>query len=108
MEIQGSTALVTGANRGIGAEFVRQLKERGARKVYATARQPASVEADGVEVLALDVTDHAQVERVARQAGDVDLLINNAGIALGPSLIDGPLAQIRQEIEVNVFGPLMM
>ncbi|MCM3659400.1 SDR family oxidoreductase [Georgenia satyanarayanai] len=108
MEIAGSTALVTGANRGIGAEFVRQLKERGARKIYAAARRPESVTIDGVEVLTLDVTDAAQIRVAARIADDVDLLINNAGVSSGQPLLTGDLAAIRHDMEVNLFGPLAM
>jgi NAD(P)-dependent dehydrogenase (short-subunit alcohol dehydrogenase family) len=79
MQIKGSVVFVTGSNRGIGAEFVRQLKERGAAKVYAAARNVDSIEADGVEKVALDVTDAAQVAAAAEIAGDVQLVINNAG-----------------------------
>ncbi len=108
MKITGSTALVTGSNRGLGAEFVRQLLERGARRVYATARRPESVTAAGVDVLTLDVTDPAQVEAAARIASDVDLVINNAGINSGSTLVTGDLAKIRGDMEVNLFGPLVM
>ena len=108
MKITGSTALVTGSNRGLGAEFVRQLLERGASRVYATARRPESVTAAGVDVLALDVTDHTQVQEAARIATDVDLVINNAGINSGSALVTGDLAKIREDMEVNLFGPLVM
>jgi NAD(P)-dependent dehydrogenase (short-subunit alcohol dehydrogenase family) len=79
MRISGSVALVTGANRGMGRHFARQLIERGAVKVYATARNPALVDVPGAETLPLDVTDPASVAAAARAAGDVTLLINNAG-----------------------------
>ncbi|QIG42667.1 SDR family oxidoreductase [Nocardioides anomalus] len=106
MQIQGSVALVTGANRGIGAAFVRLLQERGAAKVYAAARDPRSVRAEGVVPVALDVTDPAQVEAAVVAAGDVSLLVNNAGISTGTSLVTGDEAAIRREMETNFYGPL--
>lgn len=108
MQIAGSVVLVTGANRGIGAEFVNQLRERGAKRIYAAARQPESISADGVEALALDVTDPAQVRAAAHSASDVTLLINNAGYAASQNLIDGDLELIRREFETNVFGPMTL
>lgn len=106
MLIADAVVLVTGANRGIGAEFVRQLKERGAAKVYATARNADSLDIDGVHALALDVTDEDLVRSVAAQAHDVTLLINNAGIASGTDLLGGDLDTIRADLETNLFGPL--
>ena len=108
MKIEGAVVLVTGANRGIGAEFVRLLGERGAAKVYAAARDAGSVQADGVEPLELDVTDPDQVAAAARAAGDVQLLVNNAGISTGTALVTGDEAAIRREMETNFFGPLRM
>jgi len=108
MQIQGSVVLVTGGNRGIGAEFVRQLKQRGAAKIYVAARSIDSVDVDGVEVIALDVTDDAQVQAAAAQAGDVQVLINNAGATFSQTLVDGDLDVIRREFETNFFGPLKL
>ncbi|MFW6773497.1 SDR family oxidoreductase [Nocardioides sp. CPCC 205120] len=108
MELKGAVVLVTGANRGIGAAFVELLKERGATKVYAAARDASSVEAAGVEPIALDVTDAAQVEAAARAAGDVQVLINNAGISTGTALMTGDEAAIRREMDTNFYGPLLM
>ena len=108
MQIKDSVVLVTGANRGIGAEFVRQLKERGAAQIYATARSVDSIDVDGVEVIALDVTDPEQVEAAAALAGDVQLLINNAGVSSGLTALGGDIAGIRREFDVNVFGPLAL
>jgi NAD(P)-dependent dehydrogenase (short-subunit alcohol dehydrogenase family) len=108
MQIHGSVVLVTGGNRGIGAEFVRQLKQRGAAKIYVAARNIDSVKVDGVEVIALDVTDDAQVQAAAEQAGDVQVLINNAGATFNQTLLDGDLDTIRREVETNFFGPLKL
>jgi NAD(P)-dependent dehydrogenase (short-subunit alcohol dehydrogenase family) len=106
MDITGSTALVTGANRGLGRHFAQQLLERGATKVYATARTPGSIDLDGVEVLALDVTDPASVAAAAAAAGDVTLVVNNAGVSTGQDLVAGDLDLIRLELETNFFGTL--
>ena len=106
MVITGSTALVTGANRGIGRHFALQLLERGASKVYATARDPQKVDIPGAEVLQLDITDPASVAAAARVATDVDLLVLNAGVAHGQNVIDGDEALIRDEFDVHVFGNL--
>lgn len=108
MDLSGAVVLVTGANRGIGAAFVRLLQERGAAKVYAAARDVASLQADGVEAVELDVTDAGQVAAAARVARDVQVLINNAGISTGTPLVAGDEASIRREMETNFFGPLRM
>jgi NAD(P)-dependent dehydrogenase (short-subunit alcohol dehydrogenase family) len=106
MELQGSTALITGANRGIGRHFAQALLERGAAKVYATARTPERVDIPGVEVLRLDVTDPASVAAVAEIASDVDVLINNAGVTTGHDLVTGDLDALRLEMETNFWGTL--
>jgi NAD(P)-dependent dehydrogenase (short-subunit alcohol dehydrogenase family) len=106
MDIKGAVVLVTGANRGIGAEFVEQLKQRGAAKIYAAARDAGAIEADGVQPLELDITDAGQVAAAAAAAGDVQILINNAGISTGTSLVTGDETTIRQEMETNFYGPL--
>jgi NAD(P)-dependent dehydrogenase (short-subunit alcohol dehydrogenase family) len=100
--------LVTGANRGIGAEFVGQLKERGAAKIYAAARDAGTVDVRGVEPIELDITNPDQVRAAAKGAGDVQVLINNAGISTGTSLLTGDLASIGREMETNFYGPLLM
>ena len=104
MNINGSTALVTGTNRGIGRHLAAQLVERGA-KVYATARRPELIDLDGVEKLALDITSPASVAEAARIASDVDLLVNNAGIAT-PALLLGDLEGVRTELDTNFWGTL--
>lgn len=106
MQIANSVALVTGANRGIGRHFARQLVQRGAAKVYATARNPELVDLPGVEVLRLDVTDPASVGAAAAAASDVTLLINNAGILTGQNLVTGDPAMIRMEMDTHFFGTL--
>lgn len=105
MDITGSVALVTGASRGIGRHFAGQLLERGAAKVYATARRPERVDLPGAEVLRLDITDPDSVAAAAAAAGDVTLLVNNAGIATGTNLL-GDLEKVRSEMETHYFGTL--
>lgn len=106
MDIRNSVAVVTGANRGLGRHLAAQLLERGAAKVYAGVRNPASVDLPGVVPLQLDVTDPASVARAAELAADATLLVNNAGISTGASLTGGELADIRLEMETHYFGSL--
>jgi NAD(P)-dependent dehydrogenase (short-subunit alcohol dehydrogenase family) len=105
MEINGQTALVTGANRGLGRHLAQQLRDRGAT-VYAAARNPATVDLDGVTPIALDVTDPASVEAAAAAARDVSILVNNAGSSTGSSLLTGDLSDIRLEMDTHYFGTL--
>ncbi|MEU1163734.1 SDR family oxidoreductase [Streptomyces sp. NPDC090075] len=104
MKIEGSVALVTGANRGIGLAFCRALLARGAAKVYAGVRRPEDFAEPGLSALRLDVTDHDQVAAAARTASDATIVINNAGIQAGPGLLEGPLDGARRELEVNYLG----
>ncbi|MFF8918868.1 SDR family oxidoreductase [Streptomyces sp. NPDC015032] len=105
MELKGSVALVTGANRGIGRAFARALLDHGAAKVYAAVRDPASVADPDLVPLCLDVTDPEQVAAAAAAAGDVSIVINNAGTAgSGSALLDGGFDGARQAMEVNYFG----
>ncbi|MGA0611251.1 SDR family oxidoreductase [Caldimonas sp. KR1-144] len=107
MKIQGSIALVTGANRGLGLAFAQALLARGANKVYAAARDPKTITLDGVVPLKLDVTNADDIAAAARAAGDVNLVINNAGIALAPALLDADGEDaLRRQLETNLFGPL--
>ncbi|RZU36218.1 short-subunit dehydrogenase [Streptomyces sp. BK022] len=105
MELNNAVAVVTGANRGLGRHLAAQLVERGA-KVYAAARRPETVDVPGAVPLRLDVTDEASIQEAARVASDATLLINNAGISTGASLIDGETAEVRREMETNYFGLL--
>ena len=101
-----TTALVTGANRGIGRHLAAQLLERGAT-VYAAARRPETLDLPGARPVALDITDPDAVSAAAALAGDVDLLVNNAGIATGAQLL-GDLDGVRAEMDVNFWGTLSM
>lgn len=107
MKIENSVVLVTGANRGIGLAFARELLARGARKVYAGARDPLTVTQGGVEPLQLDVTQPDQIANAAERASDVTLVINNAGIAQpGGFLVADSSAVARRIFETNFFGVL--
>ena len=108
MDINGSTALVTGANRGIGRHFAQQLLDRGAAKVYATARDPRTIDLEGVVPLALDVTRPESVAAAAAAAPDVTLLINNAGVSTGADFLTGDLDRIRLDLDTNFYGTLAM
>jgi NAD(P)-dependent dehydrogenase (short-subunit alcohol dehydrogenase family) len=113
--IDGSVALVTGANRGIGRAITEALLRRGAAKVYATARDPRTLEelreryGPRVVALRLDVTNAEQVAEAAREATDVDVLVNNAGAVEPTELTDAAIVDVaRREMEVNYFGALRM
>jgi NAD(P)-dependent dehydrogenase (short-subunit alcohol dehydrogenase family) len=109
MQISGSVALVTGANRGLGRAYARELVRRGAAKVYGAARQPAQVTEPGVTPVALDITDPEHVARVAAECADVSLLVNNAGVMTASTLTGAPdLDAARAEMETNYFGTLRM
>lgn len=109
MTFTDHTILITGANRGIGRAFVEEALSRGARKIYAGMRDPHAAESSltdnpRVEILQLDITDRASVEHAARVAGDTTLLINNAGISVFDSVLDGSMEDARRLFETNFFG----
>lgn len=109
MNIAGRVALVTGANRGIGAAIVDALVAAGIGRVYAAARSPAAVAVGRVVPIALDITDAELVARAAREHADVEILINNAGVLGGQRLLaaaDPAAAEL--EMRTNFFGTLAM
>jgi len=109
MQVKDSVVLISGANRGLGRTWARLLLEAGARKVYAGARDPRSIDLPDVIPLALDITRPEQVRRAAAECGDVTLLVNNAGIGRGGHVFDDEAAErARQELDTNLFGTLAM
>jgi NAD(P)-dependent dehydrogenase (short-subunit alcohol dehydrogenase family) len=105
MDIAGSTALVTGANRGLGRQLAAGLLARGAT-VYAAARNPDTVDLPGAKVVQLDITNPASAAAAAEIAGDITLLINNAGSSTRSGLLGGDLESIRLEMDTHYFGIL--
>jgi NAD(P)-dependent dehydrogenase (short-subunit alcohol dehydrogenase family) len=101
------TALVTGANRGLGKQLATELVARGA-KVYAAARRPETVDLPGVVPVQLDITDPESVRRAAEIASDVTVLVNNAGVSTRANLLTGPIQDVRLEMETHYFGTLNM
>jgi NAD(P)-dependent dehydrogenase (short-subunit alcohol dehydrogenase family) len=110
MKINGSTALVTGANRGLGQAFVEALRNAGCTKIYAAARKIDGAVRDGtVEPVQLDITKIEQVSSAAAKCHDVDILINNAGVARFVPALEAPtMDDARLEIETNYLGTLAM
>lgn len=115
MQLRGCVAIVTGANRGIGAQFVKALLTSGAKKIYAgardleTLRDLGSVRNGTIELLRIDVTREADIAAAAQRCRDVNLLINNAGVNFNTSLIGiGALDNARTEMNTNYFGTLAM
>ena len=109
MKIENAVVLVTGANRGIGLAFARELLARGARKVYAAARDPAAITLTGVEALRLESPDPSDVAAAAALASDVTLVINNAGIAQPGGFLAPDSEDVARRIfETNFFGVLSM
>jgi NAD(P)-dependent dehydrogenase (short-subunit alcohol dehydrogenase family) len=101
--IADSTVLVTGANRGIGQALVTEALRRGAKRVYAGTRRPLAHPDGRVTPLILDVTSAAQIRAAADGIGSLDVLVNNAGIALYDDLTDRSV--LERHFGVNLFGP---
>jgi NAD(P)-dependent dehydrogenase (short-subunit alcohol dehydrogenase family) len=108
MRIEGATALVTGANRGIGKAFAEELLARGAAKVYAGVRDVATVTDPRLVPVQLDVTDAARVHEVAAELTDVDLVVNNAGTGLPGLPLEARPYDARYELELNFLGVVSM
>jgi len=106
--LKGANVFVTGGSRGIGKALVEELYARGAGKVYATARDPRAVTHPDAVPVALEVTDPASVAAAAARAGDVTVLVNNAGASVGASFLDSPVDDVRREFETNFYGPLLL
>ena len=104
MNIQNKSVLITGANRGIGRALVNEALRRGAARVYAGTRGALEIADERVIPLALDVTNTSQIQHASDQVGELDLLINNAGIAIYDDLSN--LEVIEQHMAVNFFGLL--
>jgi NAD(P)-dependent dehydrogenase (short-subunit alcohol dehydrogenase family) len=102
MTIADKTVLVTGANRGIGQALVEEALRRGAKRVYAGTRQPLTHPDERVTPLILDVTNAAQIQAAVESIESLDLLINNAGVAVLDDL--GDVAALEQHLAVNLFG----
>lgn len=105
-QIQGATAVVTGGQKGLGKAIVDELLARGAAKVYATSRRPEPSTDPRVVVVEAEVTDSDSVARLAALAGDATIVVNNAGITGGKSLLRSDLDEVRSVLETNLFGPL--
>jgi len=109
MEVAGSVALITGANRGFGASLCAALLERGAAKIYAGSRDVSAVRMSGVEPVKLDITSADDISAAVESCGDVTLLVNNAGIGTGTSVLaDDAMEMAQREFDTNVLGPLAM
>ena len=114
MQLSGRIALVTGANRGVGAALVDALMERGARKVYAGARDVSSLDGavsrhgSRLVPIQLDVTKRSDIDAAADMCSDVEVLVSNAGLAPAGSVLETSDALMREVFDVNVFGPMAL
>jgi len=109
MQISRAVVLITGANRGICRAFVEGFAAAGAGKIYAAARDPATIDDPRVEPVRLDITDDAQVAAASALCGDVSVLVNNAGVLTSSPLLQAAsMTAARLEMETNYFGMLAM
>ncbi len=111
MKLDNKTILVSGANRGIGKAIVDALLKQNVKKIYAAARKIEDLPKFGdarVVTIALDITNRAQIEKVAQTAGDVEVLINNAGVLSFAGVVNGEEEALARDMEVNYFGTLSM
>jgi len=106
MNIENKTVLITGANRGIGRALVHEALRRGAKRVWAGTRRPLQIGDERVVPLQLDVTNSSQIRQAADEINNLDVLINNAGIAIYDDLSD--IDVIEKHLAVNFLGPLRM
>ena len=107
--LNGAVVLVTGANGGIGTQFVRQALDLGAAKVYATARNPRTWDDERIVPRALDVTDAESIQAAVEAASDVTVLINNAGTSVSSAgILTHTDEEIRRSVETNFVGPLLL
>lgn len=103
MDVADKTVLITGANRGLGRALVEEALDRGARRVYAGARQPVELSDGRVTSLRLDITDAEQIRSAAEAVASLDVLVNSAGLYGYEDLADR--AALQRSLEVNLFGP---
>jgi len=108
VNLNGSVGYVTGGQTGLGASLTAYLLERGATRVYTASRHPVDSGDSRIVPVELDVRDPEAVERSAREAQDVTILVNNAGVHLGTPLLSADLADVREEFDTNTFGVLLM
>lgn len=109
MKLENKVVLVTGANRGIGKALVEALLKQNVKKIYAAARKIEDLPNFGdsrVVSVKLDITDATQIKNAAKQASDVQLLINNAGALAFASIIEGDAESLKRDMEVNYFGTI--
>jgi NAD(P)-dependent dehydrogenase (short-subunit alcohol dehydrogenase family) len=106
VSIEKITALVTGANRGLGRALVLELERRGARRVYAASRAGEAVPGSSAVPLVLDVTRREQLEAAVQRAPDVCVLINNAGLLASYGVLGSEASAVRQDFEINFHGVL--